>query len=165
MACFQPVIATVHVLFIITTPMGWCLDVSQAVSKGSWVTVQNPQLCPELTWRLELTNRSCGSVDANSKFRLWCVMDVTTTLSANVLRYATKFAYERLCGVRAVVLNLYKSALARNSDFLTCCTRGNEFRRLFFALCICHSILRERVSYGSYESSVRRCLTQTNVVL
>ena len=73
-------------------------------------------------------------------------------LSTNLLRAATKFVYEPLRGVRAVALNLYKCAFASNPDFLTNCTRGNEFRRLFFALCIFHAILRERVLYGSCGS-------------
>ncbi len=127
---------------------------AQARSRGTWVLVRNPQLCPEFSLRLEEVCLGWASVDTNTKFRLWFVVDIENVLSTNVLRLATKFAYEPLCGVRAVVLDLYMSALASTPDFLTRCTRGNEFRRLFFALCICHAILRERIMYGSSAPGV-----------
>ena len=123
---------------------------TQGLSSSSWVIIQNLQLCPGFTTHLEeVFFNNGGPVSAHVNFRAWCVMDVNHILTTNLLKAATKFVYEPPRGVRSVVLDLYNAALETNPDFLSNCTRGNEFRRLFFSLCICHAILRERVSYAS----------------
>jgi len=137
-------------LIRITSFTGPCNAVyAIAQEHGSWVLMQNPQLYPEYIMHLERNRLGNFGTTVNINFRSWCVMDIHHALPTSVLEFAIKFAYEPARGVRALVKSLFDFTLSHNPDFFSSCTRGNEFRRLFFALSIYHAVLIERTTYRS----------------
>jgi len=127
-------------------------SLNKAKSECHWILFENLSVCPGFARHLE------DFLDSNRLelpgFRLWCVIDMQQPFPQSMLRASTKITFEPLRGVRAVVQKAYAVALKKKPDFLTTCTRGNEFRRLFFSLCIFHSLICERSVYGAHVISV-----------
>mmetsp|Transcript_3970 Transcript_3970/g.12355 ORF Transcript_3970/g.12355 Transcript_3970/m.12355 type:complete len:1069 (+) Transcript_3970:10200-13406(+) len=128
-----------------------------AQSRGSWIMMQNPHLYPRCTIHFEQAHLARQAAETHADFRSWCIMDVDHALPASILKDAVKVVYEPPEGVRAVVKEMYEMALHQSPDFLSSCSRGNQFRRIFYALCICHAVFIGRAKYSSSQCSAFLC--------
>ena len=116
--------------------------------KGKWVFLQNCHLC--VSWMSVLV-RICEDLnnekqDINKHFRLWLSSEPSPSFPASILQNGIKITIEPAQGIRA---NLQGSYLSIDPDFVELNGNSSTLKKMVFALCFFHAMIRERKKFGA----------------
>ncbi|KAJ0405408.1 hypothetical protein ATCC90586_009447 [Pythium insidiosum] len=122
--------------------------ISRAREAGTWVVLQNCHLAPSWMPVMEKIAEDIKLENTHKDFRMWCTTYPSNVFPAAVLQNGVKMTNEPPQGLRANLLGSYMSDPIGENGFLESVVKGPEFRRLLFALCFFHALVRERRQFG-----------------
>lgn len=84
--------------------------------------------------------------DIHPDYRLWLTSIPSSKFPVPVLQSGIKITNEPPRGIKANVRGSYNDL---NVDWYNSCPKDVEFKKMFFALCLFHSVILERRKYGA----------------
>jgi len=85
-------------------------------------------------------------VDIHPDYRLWLTSMPTPNFPVPVLQSGIKITNEPPKGIKA---NVGRSFLDIDETWYNTCSKDQEFKKMFFGLCLFHAIILERKKYGA----------------
>ena len=127
--------------------------IKEAIQSGFWVLVQNCHLA--LSWMPTVENiiedLSLKPSDSyNKDFRLILTSSPAEGFPSLLLQKSIKLIAQPPGGLCSSLLDIYSNILSsrKETEFYNSSNKPHEWRKLFFALCIFHCIIRERRLFG-----------------
>ncbi|KAJ3368393.1 Dynein heavy chain 1, axonemal [Kappamyces sp. JEL0680] len=120
--------------------------IKEAMERGMWVLLQNCHLAPSWMPALDRIIDSITLDKVHRDFRLWLTSMPSTKFPVTILQNGVKTTMEPPNGIKA---NLLRNYAAFNDDFLSQCTKANEWKKLLFSLCFFHAVIQERRKFGA----------------
>ena len=146
--------------------------ISDAVSSGGWVALQNCHLSESWLPSLERIIEDLRPETVHEEFRLWLTAAPSPKFPVSVLQTSVKMTLELPRGLRA---SMTGSLRAIDEGWLTSVTsRSDEFKRLVYGLAFFHAVISERrkfgplgfnIPYAFAESDLRISLDQLKLFL
>ncbi|XP_041978336.1 dynein axonemal heavy chain 3 [Aricia agestis] len=123
--------------------------INVAVETGGWVVLQNCHVLP--AWLPELERIAAEVIDSpttNELFRLWLTSYPTDAFPVTLLQNGVKMTNEAPKGVRNSMYRSYTTEPLSAPETHVAVANTEQWRRLVFALCLFHAVVRERRAYG-----------------
>ena len=117
--------------------------VANGVLTGDWVILQNTHLGMGYLFELEQTLVKLEEI--HEDFRVFITCEPHKKFPIGLLQMSIKITNEAPAGIRAGVKRSYHWV---TQDMLDAISR-NEWRRVLYVMCFCHSIVQERRKFGS----------------
>ena len=122
--------------------------IGKAREEGSWVVLQNCHLGYSFMTRLEQITEQTKADNTHEKYRLWCTTYPSPIFPTAVLQNGVKMTIEPPKGLSANLKGSFTRDPLGDPEFYEGCSKGTEFRKLSFALCMFHANVQERRLYG-----------------
>ncbi|XP_030213444.1 dynein heavy chain 1, axonemal [Gadus morhua] len=142
-----------------------------AMETGKWSFLQNCHLAPSWMPSLERLIENIQPDKVHRDFRLWLTSMPSNKFPVSILQNGSKMTIEPPRGIKA---NLLKTYLSLTDDFLSSCSKAQEFKSLLLSLCLFHGNAIERRKFGPlgfnipYEftdGDLRICISQLHMFL
>jgi dynein heavy chain len=111
---------------------------------GDWVCLQNCHLAT--SWMADLERIQETQAHFHEQYRLWLTSMPSTSFPVPVLQSGIKLTNEPPRGIKA---NIGRSYLDIDEEWYNGCSKDQEFKKMFFGLCLFHAIILERKKYGA----------------
>lgn len=125
------------------------LLVQEAQRNGNWVLLQNCHLVTDWMIQLERICENCNLSNVSLNFRLWLSSYPTKEFPISILQNSIKITHDYPLNIKETLLNIYHSEPIANKEFFEGCPgKDKAFTKLLFGLCLFHTVIRERKSFG-----------------
>lgn len=120
--------------------------IKDSMERGMWVLLQNCHLAPSWMPALDRIIDGITMDKVHRDFRLWLTSMPSVKFPVTILQNGVKTTMEPPNGIKANLLRNYSSF---NEEFLSQCTKPNEWKKLLFSLCFFHAVIQERRKFGA----------------
>lgn len=120
--------------------------IKEAMERGMWILLQNCHLAPSWMPSLDRIIDAITLDKVHRDFRLWLTSMPSTKFPVTILQNGVKTTMEPPNGIKA---NLMRNYATFNEEFLTNCTKAQEWKKLLFSLCFFHAVIQERRKFGA----------------
>lgn len=120
-------------------------EACKSSGSGGWVLLQNCHLAESWMSTLEAICEEFHPDAIHPEFRLWLTSMPSQKFPISVLQNSAKMTLEPPTGLKD---NLKLSYSQLDDKQLNGCSKGDEFKKLLFGLCMFHAIIQERRNFG-----------------
>ncbi|XP_076166258.1 dynein axonemal heavy chain 7 [Ptiloglossa arizonensis] len=123
--------------------------IQKAQKEGDWIFLQNCHIVPHWMIHLEQICENCNISNVSINFRLWLSSYPMKEFPISILQNSIKIIHDYPLNIKETLLNIYQSEPIINKEFFEGCPgKDKVFSKLLFALCLFHSIIKEKKNFG-----------------